>query len=250
MLIKAKNWVHSCLTLFKQSIRQSLFLGMLYLTIFLFFPILPGLKFISPITIFLWPFIVLIYIHFYRELDKKRDFDLKHVFNTLNIKFRPLLSIGGLSFIFATLVSFVFYSDIGPKAEEIKSIAEYGEKLLPTLAKIILISIPFFMATWFSPLLIAYNHYGVLKAIKSSLAGTLMFSIPLLLGWAILTGGFILIILLVSIFFSSLSFLGQNLISFLSSLFLLLSFTAYISILFIFQYVSYKDIFGSLKTKP
>jgi len=249
MLIKVKNWVHSCLILFKQSVRQSLFLGMLYITIFLFFPILPGVKLIAPITIFLWPFIVLIYIHFYRELDEKRDFELKQIFNTLKIKFRPLLSIGGLSFIFATLVSFVFYSDVGPKTEEIKSIAEYSEKLLPTFIKIILISIPFFMATWFSPLLIVYNHYGVLKAIKSSLAGTLMFSIPLLLGWAILTGGLILIILLVSIFFSSLSFLGQNLISFLSSLFLLLSFTAYISILFIFQYVSYKEIFGLSKTK-
>ncbi len=120
MLIKVKNWVHSCLTLFKQSIRQSLFLGMLYITIFLFFPILPDVKLIAPIINVLWPFIVLIYIHFYRELDEKRDFELKQIFNTLKIKFRPLLSIGGLSFIFATLVSFVFYSDVGPKTEEIK----------------------------------------------------------------------------------------------------------------------------------
>ncbi|MDB4040371.1 BPSS1780 family membrane protein [Methylophilaceae bacterium] len=247
MLIKVKNWTYTCLTLFKNSVRQSLFLGMLYLTIFLFFPILPGLKLISPITIFLWPFIVLIFIHFYKELDEKRDFELKSIFNTLKNKFTPLLSIGGLSFIFATLVSFVFYSDVGQKTEEIESITEYSQRLLPTFTKIILISIPFFMATWFSPLLINYNNYGVLKAIKSSLAGALMFSIPLLLVWAILTGGFILIILLVSIVFSSLSFLGQNLVSFLSSLFLLLSFTAYISILFIFQYVSYKEIFGSLK---
>jgi len=105
------------------------------------------------------------------------------------------------------------------------------------------------MATWFSPLLIVYNKYGLIKSVKSSLAGTLMFSIPLLLGWAIFTGSFIIIILLASLFFSSLSFLGQNSISFLLSLFLLVSFTAYISILFIFQYVTYKDIFGPLKIK-
>jgi hypothetical protein len=74
-----------------------------------------------------------------------------------------------------------------------------------------------------------------------------MFSIPILIGWAILTGSFILIVLLASILFSSLTFLGQNFISFFSSLFLLVSLTAYISILFIFQYVSYKDIFGPLK---
>ena len=247
MLIKVKNWIQSCLILFKQSIRPSLFLGMLYVTIFLFFPILPGLKFISPVTIFLWPFIVLIYVHFYRELDAKRDFNLQYIFNLLKAKFRPLLSLGGLSFVFATTVSFVFYSDLGPKTEEIKSFAEASDRLLPIFAKIILISIPFFMATWFSPLLIAYNEYGFLKAIKSSFAGTLMFSIPLLLGWFILTGSFILVVLFVSFLFSSLSFLGQNLVSFLSSLFLLLSFTAYISIVFIFQYVSYKEIFGSLK---
>ena len=252
MLIKVKNWIYSCLILFKKSVRQSLFLGMLYFTFSLFviptFAISIGEMKLSVAHIIL-PFIALIYVHFYKELDEKGNFELKYIFNILKIKFRPLLSIGGLSLIFATLASFVFYSDVGPKTEEIKSIAEYSQKLLPTFIKIILIYIPFFMAVWFSPLLIVYNHYGVLKAVKSSLAGTLMFSIPLLLGWAILTGGFILIILLISIFFSSLSFLGQNLVSFLSSLLLLLSFTAYISILFIFQYVSYKEIFGTLKTK-
>ena len=154
--------------------------------------------------------------------------------------------MGGLAFIYATLVSLVFYAD-GEITSDIDSYAEISEKYLPIFTKIILISIPFFMATWFSPLLIAYNHYGIVRAIKSSLAGTLMFSIPLLLGWIVLTGSFVLIILFISFLFSSLSFLGQNLVSFLSSLFLLLSFTAYISIVFIFQYVSYKEIFGSLK---
>ena len=95
MLIKVKNWIQSCLFLFRQSVRQSLFLGMLYITIILFIPAIPGLKFISPITIFLYPFIVLIYIHFYRELDAKRNFDIQHIFNLLKIKFRPLLFIGG-----------------------------------------------------------------------------------------------------------------------------------------------------------
>ena len=249
MLIKVKNWIYSCLILFRQSIRQSLFLGMLYITIILFIPILPVLKFISPITIFLYPFIVIIYIHFYRELDAKRDFGIQHIFNLLKIKFRPILFLGGLTFIFSTVVSMVFYADLGPKTEEIKSISEFSQKFLPTFIKLIVISIPFIMATWFSPMLIFYNQYGAMKAIKSSLAGTLMFSIPLLLGWTILTGSLVIIILLTTFFFSLLSFLGQNSISFLTSLFLLVSFTAYISILFIFQYVTYKDIFESLKIK-
>lgn len=248
MLIKIQKWLYECLFLFKKSIRQSLFLGMLYLTIFLFFPILPGFKFISPLTIFLWPFIVLIYIHFYRELDYKRDFNLQNIINILKIKFIPLLSLGGLCFLFATLVSFVFFAGGGIDTK-INSYDEVAERYFPVLIKLILISIPFFMATWFSPLLIGYNQYGLLKSVKSSLAGTLMFSIPLLLGWAILTGSFVMVVLFVSIFFTSLSFLGQNLISFLSSLFLLFSFTAYISILFIFQYVTYKDIFKPLKIK-
>ena len=167
----------------------------------------------------------------------------------LKMKFRPLLFLGGLTFIFSTLVSMIFYADIGQKTEEIKSITEFSEIFLPTFIKLILISIPFIMATWFSPMLIFYNQYGAMKAIKSSLAGTLMFSIPLLLGWVVLTGSFVVIILLMTLFFSSLSFLGQNSISFLSSLFLLVSFTVYISIMFIFQYVTYKDIFESLKIK-
>ena len=249
MLIKVRNWIYSSLILFRQSVRQSLFLGMLYITIILFIPILPVLQFFSPITIFLYPFIVIIYIHFYRELDSKKNFDIKYIFNLLKVKFRPLLFIGGLTFIFSTILSMVFYADLVPKTEEIKSITEFSQKYQFTFIKLILISIPFIMATWFSPMLIFYNQYGAMKAIKSSLAGTLMFSIPLLLGWAILTGSFVVIILLTTFFFSLLSFLGQNSISFLSSLFLLVSFTAYISILFIFQYVTYKDIFESLKTK-
>ena len=249
MLIKVKNWIYNSLILFRQSVRQSLFLGMLYITIILFIPILPVLQFFSPITIFLYPFIVIIYIHFYRELDLKRNFDIKHIFNLLKVKFRPLLFIGGLTFIFSTLLSMVFYADLVPKTEEIKSITEFSEKYQLTFIKLILISIPFIMATWFSPMLILYKQYGAMKAIKSSLAGTLMFSIPLLLGWTILTGSLIIIILLTTFFFSLLSFLGQNSISFLTSLFLLVSFTAYISILFIFQYVTYKDIFESLKIK-
>ena len=248
MLIKVKNWMYSCWILFRQSIRQSLFIGMLYLTIFLFIPILPALKFISPITIFLWPFIVVIYIHFYKQLDEKNNFDLQYIINLLKVKFKPLLSLGGFSFIFASIVSFIFYSE-GAINSDIKTYSELTEKFLPVFMKLILISIPFFMATWFSPLLITYNQYKVIKAIKSSLAGTLMFSIPLLLGWVILSSSFIIIIFFISFFFSALSFLGQNLISFLSSLFLLIFLTAYISILFIYQYVTYKDIFESLKIK-
>jgi len=249
MLIKVKNWIQSCLFIFKQSVRQSLFLGMLYITIILFIPILPGLKIISPIILFLYPFIVLIYVNFYKELDAKKSFDIQHIFNLLKMKFRPLLLIGGLTFIFSTLLSMVFYADLAPKTEEIKSITEFSEKYQTTFIKLILISIPFIMATWFSPMLILYKQYGPIKAIKSSLAGTLMFSIPLLLGWAILTGSFVVIIFLTTFFFSLLSFLGQNSISFLTSLFLLVFFTAYISILFIFQYVTYKDIFEPLKIK-
>ena len=249
MLIKVKKWIQHCLFLFKQSVRQSLFLGMLYITIILFIPILPVLQFFSPITIFLYPFIVIIYIHFYRELDSKKNFDIKYIFNLLKVKFRPLLFIGGLTFIFSTILSMVFYADLVPKTEEIKSITEFSQKYQFTFIKLILISIPFIMATWFSPMLIFYNQYEAMKAIKSSLAGTLMFSIPLLLVWVILTGSFVVIILLITFFFSLLSFLGQNSISFLTSLFLLVSFTAYISILFIFQYVTYKDIFEPLKTK-
>ena len=249
MLIKVRNWIYSSLILFRQSVRQSLFLGMLYITIILFIPILPVLQFFSPITIFLYPFIVIIYIHFYRELDSKKNFDIKYIFNLLKVKFRPLLFIGGLTFIFSTILSMVFYADLVPKTEEIKSITEFSQKYQFTFIKLILISIPFIMATWFSPMLIFYNQYEAMKAIKSSLAGTLMFSIPLLLVWVILTGSFVVIILLATFFFSLLTFLGQNSISFLTSLFLLVSFTAYISILFIFQYVTYKDIFEASKIK-
>ena len=248
MLIKVKNWVSTCLNLFRQTIRQSLFLGMLYLTIFLFMPILPGLKFLSPITIFLWPFIVVIYIHFYKQLDEKSNFNLQYIINLLKVKFKPLLTIGGFCFIYASLVSFLVHAG-GGISSDIKTYDDLTEKFLPVVIKIFLISIPFFMATWFSPLLVSYNNYGFLKAVKSSLAGTLMFSIPLLLGFISLSVGFVITIIFITFFFSTLSFLGQNLISFFSSLFLLILLTAYISILFIYQYITYKDIFESLKIK-
>ncbi len=57
--------------------------------------------------------------------------------------------------------------------------------------KLLIMGIPFYMATWFSSLLIASNNYGLWKAIKSSFAGSLMYIFHLFFAWLGITLGFL-----------------------------------------------------------
>jgi hypothetical protein len=117
------------------------------------------------------------------------------------------------------------------------------QKMFPLILKLTLLLIPLMMATWFSPMLIAFNNYGLVKAIKSSIAGSLQYLVALGAAWAVLTAGILLLMLAVGIVAGVISamvpMLGQMLMSFIVFGCLLLA----TALMLAFQYVSYRDVF-------
>jgi len=111
------------------------------------------------------------------------------------------------------------------------------------LLKLSLLLIPLMMATWFSPMLIAFNNYSLIKAIKSSIAGSLQYMIALAAAWLLLTVGIIALMLIVGIVAGIISnlvpVLGQMLMSMVVFGCLLLA----TALMLAFQYVSYRDVF-------
>jgi hypothetical protein len=120
---------------------------------------------------------------------------------------------------------------------------EFIQKMMPILLKLSLLLIPLMMATWFAPMLIAFNNYGVMKAIKSSIAGSIQYMVALGAAWIVLTAGILMIMLIIGIVAGILSSLipgvGQMLMSFvLFGIFLMAT-----ALMLAFQYVSYRDVF-------
>jgi hypothetical protein len=121
-----------------------------------------------------------------------------------------------------------------------------SNNLVSIFIKFMVLAIPILMATWFSPILIAYHDFGLIKAIKSSFAGVLLSIIPITFSWLILLGGFISLIFLMIMVFTILGSSVNVLMSYVLIFLCMLVLAAYISTLFSFQYTTYKDIYKSI----
>ena len=117
------------------------------------------------------------------------------------------------------------------------------QTMFPLLLKLTLLLIPLMMATWFAPMLIAFNGYNLVKAIKSSIAGSLQYMVALGAAWIVLTAGILALMLAVGIVAGVISamvpVLGQMLMSIIVFGCLLLA----TALMLAFQYVSYRDVF-------
>lgn len=116
-------------------------------------------------------------------------------------------------------------------------------KMLTLLLKLLLLSAPLMMATWFSPMLIAFNNYTVVKAIKSSIAGSLQYMISLGVAWLILTAGVALLMLIVGLLGGLLAWIDSQIAEVVMTLVIFVCFLIATALMLTFQYISYKDIF-------
>jgi hypothetical protein len=131
-------------------------------------------------------------------------------------------------------------------ASEAEISEDISNNLVSIFIKFMVLAIPILMATWFSPILITYHNFGLMKAIKSSFAGVLLSIIPITLSWLILLGGFISLIFLMIMVFTILGSSVNVLMSYVLIFLCMLVLAAYISTLFSFQYTTYKDIYKSI----
>jgi len=248
-LNKAHHWVTQSVLLTKINFKVTLLLGSIYIFAYLLVPSISGLSFISPFLIIAWPISTMIFINFFRLSQDKKETDVKALLKIDKENVRVLIYLGVICLFYSLLISLILSPDIKnilAAASEPEISEETSKNLVSILIKFMVLAIPILMATWFSPILIAYHNFGLIKAIKSSFAGVLLSIIPITLSWMILLGGFIsvifLMIVVLTIFGSSVNVLMSYVLIFLSMLVL----AAYISTLFSFQYITYKDVYKSI----
>jgi hypothetical protein len=245
------SWVKESIDLFKTAPRKWLLLGLAYVGLFMMLPSIPGLQFLSFISILIWPVFLAIAIMMYRNADIKKQQNLSEMMQNIQPKMTQLMALGATCLLYAVLVSFVLNSDIEGlvaltqnKTEMTESqMAALLQKMLPFMLKLALLLMPLMMATWFSPMLIVFNNYDLLKAIKSSIAGSLQYMIALAAAWIFLSGGIVVLMLTVGIVVGIVSNLVPALGQMLTSILIFGCLLLATALMLAFQYVSYRDVF-------
>ena len=245
------SWIAESIALFKQAPRQRLLLALAYLGIFVLIPSLPGLQLLAFVATLIWPIFIAIAMRIYRNSEFKKQENLSTIMQLIQPKLRKLLMLGLGSLLYFMMVSVVLSSDVQALAEMLDKKAQLSEQevllawktIMPVFLKLILLFIPLMMAIWFAPMLIAFNDYSVMKALKSSLAGSLQYMVAMTAAWLLLSVGIVMLMLSASLFSGLFAFMqlafAQALMTMLVFGCLLIS----IALTLAFQYVSYRDIF-------
>lgn len=245
------SWVKESIALFKTAPRKWLLLALVYIGVFMILPSISILQFFAFISILMWPVFLALAIALYRNADMKKQQTLSETFQTIQPKISQLIGLGAACLLYAVLMSFVLNSDLQglanlaqtkDKMTESQMMA-FMQKMLPVMFKMLLLSIPLLMATWFSPMLIAFNNYNLVKAMKSSIAGSLQYIVALTAAWLLLTAGILALMVGAGIIGGVVSALvpalGQLLIPFILFGCMLLA----TALMLAFQYISYRDVF-------
>jgi hypothetical protein len=245
------SWVKESVALFNTAPRKWLSIALVYVGLFMMLPSVPGLQFFALISILIWPVFLAIALAIYRNAEMKKQQTVGEIITQIQPKISQLVALGGACLLYAVLVSFILNSDlqglealVGNKEKMTESqMLAFLQKMFPLLLKLTLLLIPLMMATWFAPMLIAFNNYNLVKAIKSSIAGSIQYMVALGAAWMLLTGGIILLMLVVGIVVGLISamlpMLGQMLMSIILFGALLLA----TALMLAFQYISYRDVF-------
>jgi len=245
------RWNKESFMLFKKTPNQSLILSLAYLFIFMLLPSMPMIQIFSIASILIWPIFLVFAVNFYKTHDKNKEENFLAVYKKIKPRLATLLMLGLICLIYAGMVTMVLNSEMQgfiQLSENNNELVTVINNFVPMIGKLILLLLPLLMATWFSPMLIVYNNYSLFKSIKSSIAGCLMYIFPLGLSWLIFSTTAILFMLLCGLLIGSLaSFLPAIGPSLMGAIifFALLVIT---SVMFAFQYISYRDIFKSAKS--
>ena len=224
-------------------------LGSVYIFAYLLIPTIPGLSLISPFLIIVWPISTMIFINYFKLIQNSKQPGLKDLLKIDKQNIRALTYLGLICLFYSLLISLILSPDlknilaVANDSDVKENISNYGVGII---VKFIILAIPILMATWFSPILITYHNFGLVKAIKSSFAGVLLSIIPILLAWIILLGGFISLLFVIILIFSILGANENILMSYVLIFSCMIALAAYIASLFSFQFITYKDIFKSI----
>jgi hypothetical protein len=245
------RWNKESFMLFKKTPNQSLMLSLAYLFIFMLLPSMPMIQIFSIASILIWPVFLVFAVNFYKTHDKNKEEKFIAVFEKIKPRLPTLLTLGFICLIYAGMVTMVLNSEmqgfiqISEKNNELLTVMN---NFVPMIGKLILLLLPLLMATWFSPMLIVYNNYSLFKAIKSSIAGCLMYIFPLGLSWFIFSTIAILFMLSCGLLIGSLASFFPTIGPSLMGAIIFFALLVITSVMFAFQYISYRDIFKSARS--
>jgi hypothetical protein len=245
------SWIGESIALFKQAPRKWLLLALAYLGIFVLIPSFPGMQAFALMTILIWPVFIAIAIRMYRNTEFQKQENFSTTMQLIQPTLRRLIALGLVNLGYFIVVSMLLSADMQTLVEIMNKQQQMSEQemvlamqnITPIFLKLILLFIPLMMATWFAPMLIAFNHYPVIKSLKSSIAGSLQYLVALTAAWLLLSAGIMLLMLGTSIFSGLFAIID---IAFAQSLMTILIFGALlisVALTLAFQYVSYRDIF-------
>ena len=245
------RWNKESFKLFKKTPNQSLMLSLAYLFIFMLLPSMPMIQIFSIASILIWPIFLVFAVNFYKTHDKNKEENFLTVFEKIKPRLATLLMLGLICLIYAAMVTMVLNSEMQgfiKLSENNNELVTVINNFVPMIGKLILLLLPLLMATWFSPMLIVYNNYSLFKSIKSSIAGCLMYIFPLGLSWLIFSTIAILFMLSCGLLIGALASLFPAIGPSLMGAIIFFALLVITSVMFAFQYISYRDIFKSAKS--
>jgi hypothetical protein len=245
------SWVKESIALFKIQPSKWMLLAIAYVGIFMMLPSLPGLGFFAMFTVLLWPFFTVFAVMLFRNAEMSKKETIQQTIALIKPRLKVLVSLGLACLVYATLISWLLNSDIEALVPFAQSSAPMDEsqyalfmqKFIPFMLKLMLLLLPLFIATWFSPMLIVINRYPLVKAIKSSIAGAIQYTVAMGIAWLVIFAGIFVVMLgvglVIGIIAQLVPMLAQALMPVL--VFGALLFTT--ALMFAFQYVTYRDVF-------
>ncbi len=245
------RWNKESFLLFKKTPNQSLMLSLTYLFIFMLLPSVPMVQVFSIASILIWPVFLVFAVNFYKIHDKNKNETFLTVYEKIKPRLLTLLALGLICLTYAGMVTMILNAEMQhfiQLSENNNELANVINNFVPMIGKLILLLLPLLMGTWFSPMLIVYNHYSLFKSIKSSVAGSLMYIIPLGLSWLIFSTTAILFMLSCGVLIGSLASFFPSIGSSLMGAVIFFALLVITSVMFAFQYISYRDIFKSAKS--
>lgn len=245
------SWVKESLALFRQSPRKWLLLALAYIGFFIMMPSMPGLQVMAFVTILLWPVFIVFAMALYRDADKGQRQTLAEVWAGIKPKVSQLAMIGLLCLVYGTLIGLFMNADwegLIKVAEQKTAMTETRaalvmQKMLPVILKLSLFLLPLLIATWFSPMLVAFNNYPVLKAVKSSVAGCLQYVVAMTVAWLLLTVGIVSVMLGLGILLGVIGAFIPAVAQIFTPALLFMSLLVATALMLAYQYVSYRDVF-------
>ncbi|EUJ09650.1 hypothetical protein Meth11DRAFT_0449 [Methylophilaceae bacterium 11] len=245
------SWVKESLELFKTQPSRWMLLAIAYVGIFMMLPSIPGLGIFALLTVLIWPVFIAFAVMLYRNAEMGKQETVQAVLAKIQPKFTLLMLLGLACLVYATLATFLLNSDIqglmsfadkGAQMSESEYV-KFMDKFMPFILKLLLLLFPLFIATWFSPVLIVINNYTLVKAIKSSIAGVLQYTVAMGAAWLVLSAGVMGLMLIVGLVIGVVGALVPALAQALMPMLVFGCLLLATALMFAFQYVSYRDVF-------